>query len=51
MIKKVTISPKNEKAIAFFEDLHKKKQAIKKKLEKTTSFSKELKSPKDQVAR
>lgn len=42
MIKKVTISPKNEKAIAFFEDLHKKKQAIKKKLEKTTAFSNAL---------
>lgn len=51
MIKKVTISPKNSKAIAFFEDLHKKKEEIKKKLEKSSAFSKVVETKKNQIAR
>lgn len=51
MIRKAKVSPKNKRALVFFEELFEKKEAIKKKLEKATSFSKILKSKKDQGAR
>lgn len=40
MIKKIVISPENKKAIEFFEKLSKKKEALRKKLEAKSIFSK-----------
>jgi hypothetical protein len=40
VVKKIVISPDNTKAIAFFEELSKKKAEIKKKLEERDVFKK-----------
>jgi hypothetical protein len=40
VVKKIVISPDNTKAIAFFEELSKKKAEIKKKLEERGVFKK-----------
>jgi len=40
MLKKIVISPDNKKAIAFFEELSKKKADIKRKLEERGVFKK-----------
>ena len=39
MITKVVVSPKNTKVIAFFEELEKKKDELKKKLESKNLFA------------